>query len=119
VGATPRGKEVNLYLAREGYEIAPISVWFYDPQFAQAYIRALAAGDETAKEWLRTKFVDTAIDQLRVQAAAARTIFRRDPVHIWLIHGTAIAADCLTACSTSIPVWGSSSFHLRRRCRIR
>lgn len=90
-----RRREVNLYLAREGYEIAPISIWFYDAQFAQAYIRALTVRDESAQAWLRDRFVETAIEQLRLQAAAARTIFRRDPAHIWLIHGTAIAADCL------------------------
>lgn len=89
-------QDVGTYLAREGYEIAPISIWFYDANFAQAYIRSLATGDESAQHWLRERFVETAIEQLRVQAAAARVIFQREPAHIWLIHGTAIAADCLS-----------------------
>lgn len=33
--------------------------------------------------------------QLRLHAANARAVFGRDPVHIWLIHGTPVAADCL------------------------
>ena len=87
--------DVGSYLARHGYEIAPISIWFYDSQFAVAYLRALMAGDDDGKAWLRARYVETAVEQLRVQAAAARTIFGRDPAHIWLIHGTAIAADCV------------------------
>jgi hypothetical protein len=31
------------------------------------------------------------------QAAAARAMSGRDPIHIWLIHGTPLAADCLDA----------------------
>jgi hypothetical protein len=60
-----------------------------------AYTRALLAGDETAQQWLRDRAVETAVDQVRVQTAAARLIFGRDPVHIWLIHGTPIAAACI------------------------
>ena len=88
---------VLAWLGRAGYAVAPISLWFYDAQFSLAYTRALIAGDETAKAWLREKCVETAVNQLRVQHAAARLIFGRDPVHIWLIHGTPIAADCVGA----------------------
>jgi len=88
-GDTPAKRdEVLAWLGRAGYAVAPISLWFYDAQFSQAYARATIAGDETAKAWLRQACVDTAIKQMRVQHAAARLIFGRDPVHIWLIHGT-------------------------------
>lgn len=86
--------EVAGWLARAGYEIAPISVWFYDAQFAIAYMRAVATDDREAKKYLRVKCVETAVEQLRVQTAAARLMFDRDPAHILLLHGTAIAADC-------------------------
>lgn len=89
--------EVGDWLNRAGYEIAPISVWFYDAQFAIAYMRAVASGDRQAGQWLREKCVDTAVEQLRVQTTAARLIFGRDPAHILLLHGTAIAADCTKA----------------------
>jgi peptidoglycan/xylan/chitin deacetylase (PgdA/CDA1 family) len=88
---------VAAFLQRAGYQIAPISVWFYDAEFSIAYIRAQKVGDRETQAWLRQKFIDTAVDQLRVQAAAARLMFGRDPVHIWLIHGTAIGADCIQA----------------------
>jgi peptidoglycan/xylan/chitin deacetylase (PgdA/CDA1 family) len=97
-GDTPAKRdEVLAWLGRAGYAVAPISLWFYDAQFSRPYARAIIAGDETAKAWLRQACVDTAIKQLGVQHAAARLIFGRDPVHIWLIHGTPIAADCIGA----------------------
>lgn len=89
--------EVVEWLLRAGYRIAPISLWFYDGQFSLAYTRALIARDETAQAWLRERFVETAVNQLQLQAAAAQLIFGRDPIHIWLIHGTPIAAACIAA----------------------
>jgi peptidoglycan/xylan/chitin deacetylase (PgdA/CDA1 family) len=85
--------EVQLYLARKGLTSAPISTWFYDVQFLVAYIRTLVTGDLDGQSWIRTNFVDTAVTALQNQAAAAREVFGRDPVHIALIHGTPVAGD--------------------------
>jgi peptidoglycan/xylan/chitin deacetylase (PgdA/CDA1 family) len=88
---------VLAYLRRHGYTPAPISVWFYDTEFLVAHWRAIGRDDREGLAWLRRVFVDTAASQLRVQAAAARAMFNRNPIHIWLIHGTPLAADCLDA----------------------
>jgi peptidoglycan/xylan/chitin deacetylase (PgdA/CDA1 family) len=86
---------VDAYLKRTGYTQAPVSVWFYDTEFLIAHLRATMRGDQQALAWLRERYVQTALQQLRAHAAAARIVFGRDPVYIWLIHGTPIAADCL------------------------
>jgi peptidoglycan/xylan/chitin deacetylase (PgdA/CDA1 family) len=83
------------WLSRAGYAVAPISLWFYDVHFSIPYVRALSVGDQASVKWLRDAFVRTAVNQLRTQSAAARLMFGRDPIHIWLVHGTAIASDCL------------------------
>jgi hypothetical protein len=88
---------VQDYLVRNGFTAAPISIWFFDVEFIAPHLRALKSGDTEAVAWLRKAFTDTAEQQFRVQAAAARAMFGRDPVHIWLIHGTPLAADCLGA----------------------
>ncbi|WP_159085846.1 polysaccharide deacetylase family protein [Aeromicrobium chenweiae] len=85
---------VQLHLARRGYVPAPITTWFYDVQFLVSYIRTLVAGDEEGRAWIRKTFASTAVESLRSQAAAARAVFGRDPVHIALIHGTPVAGDC-------------------------
>ena len=95
-GNTPEKHDAVLaYLQRQGYIPAPISIWFYDIEFLVAHWRAVRRDDREGLAWLRRAFVDTAVSQLRVQAAAARAMFNRDPIHIWLIHGTPLAADCL------------------------
>ena len=95
-GNTPeKHSAVLTYLRRQGYTPAPISIWFYDTEFLAAHWRAISRDDREGLAWLRRAFVDTAASQLRVQAAAARAMFNRDPAHIWLIHGTPLAADCL------------------------
>jgi peptidoglycan/xylan/chitin deacetylase (PgdA/CDA1 family) len=97
-GDTPaKRQDVLAWLSRAGYTVAPISLWFYDAQFTAPYARAMITGDAAAKAWVRRAFVETAIKQLRVQHAAARLMFGRDPIHIWLIHGTPIAADSIGA----------------------
>lgn len=97
-GNTPEKHQgVQAYLARHAFTPAPISIWFYDTEFLAPHWRALRAGDADAVAHLRRAFVDTAEKQLRVQAVAARAMFGRDPAHIWLIHGTPLAADCLDA----------------------
>jgi len=88
---------VLAYLRRHNYKPAPISIWFYDIEFLAAHWRAARQDDREGLAWLRRSFVDTAADQLRVQAAAAAAMFGRQPAHIWLIHGTPLAADCLDA----------------------
>ncbi len=86
---------VAVFLARNGYQPAPISVWFYDTEFLPAHYRACLSRDAHAIAQLRNLFVDTAIQQLRIQSTAARAMFGRDPVYIWLVHATPLAAECI------------------------
>jgi peptidoglycan/xylan/chitin deacetylase (PgdA/CDA1 family) len=86
---------VGAYLARHGYTPVPVSVGFRDTRFHPAYWRTLKAGDREGVAFLRRAFVDTALHELRLHAENARAVFGRDPVHIWLIHGTPLGGDCL------------------------
>lgn len=86
---------VQNYLGANGYTSAPVNVWFYDTEFLLAHVRVTKSGDKDAMSWLRSKFIDTAMEQLRLHASIARQLFGRDPIYIWLIHATPLAADCL------------------------
>jgi peptidoglycan/xylan/chitin deacetylase (PgdA/CDA1 family) len=86
---------VQHYLHKNGYTSAPISVWFYDIEFLAAHARVSKANDPDAMQWLRQQFIATALRQLQLQSTMARAIFGRDPIYIWLIHATPLAADCL------------------------
>jgi peptidoglycan/xylan/chitin deacetylase (PgdA/CDA1 family) len=77
------------------YTPAPVSVFFHDTDWASAYRRLALQDRPDDAEWLRAAYIESAVDNLRIAAANARAVFGRDPVHIWLIHGTSIAADCI------------------------
>lgn len=78
-----------------GYTPVPVSIGFHDIRWNAAYCRVLKRGSPDEAAQLRGAYVDSALHELRVHAANARAVFGRDPIHIWLIHGTSIAADCL------------------------
>lgn len=86
---------VRAYLGKHGYTPVPVSVGFRDSRFQAAYWRTLKAGDSEGIAFLRREFVAAALHELRLHAANARAVFGRDPVHIWLIHGTPLGGDCL------------------------
>lgn len=82
-------------LEQMAYTPIPVSIGFHDIRWNAAYCRVLGRGSAEEAVHLRQAYVDSALHELRVHAANARAVFGRDPVHIWLIHGTSIAADCL------------------------
>lgn len=88
-------EKVGAYLQKHGYIPVPVTVGFRDSRFAPAYWRSLKRDDKDGVKYLRDAFVETAMHELRLHAANARAVFGRDPIHIWLIHGTPLGGDCL------------------------
>ncbi|OSY36987.1 Polysaccharide deacetylase [Pseudonocardia autotrophica] len=88
-------REVQAHLTRTGFLSSPVTLWFWDAQFMAAHNRAVSLGDHEAVRWLEDKLVDTAVDQVRNQAAATAAALGRSPAHILLVHGTAVAGATL------------------------
>lgn len=86
---------VGAYLAQNGYTPVPVSVGFRDSRFMAAYWRTIKCDDREGIAYLRRAFVETAMHEMRLHAANGRAVYGRDPVHIWLIHGTPLGGDCL------------------------
>lgn len=82
-------------LQKMAYTPVPISVGFMDTRWNAVYCRTAKRGSAEELAWLRDRYIDVAVHELRVHAANARAVFGRDPAHIWMLHGTSIAADCL------------------------
>ncbi|OUZ09423.1 hypothetical protein BHE97_10185 [Aeromicrobium sp. PE09-221] len=83
--------QVQTHLTKTGFLSNPVTCWFYDAQFMAAYHRAIALNDREAMAKVEDLLVETAIDQIRRQATAARTAIGRIPPQLLLIHGTAVA----------------------------
>lgn len=88
-------RQVQTHLTRTGYLSSPVTIWFYDAQFAIAYHRALALGDREAQRWIEDSLVRTAVEQTRTQAAATASALGRPAAHILLVHGTTVAGATL------------------------
>ncbi|TDD40343.1 polysaccharide deacetylase family protein [Saccharopolyspora elongata] len=84
-------RQVQTHLSQNGFLSSPVTLWFYDAQFMVAYDRALRLTDRAAQRWIEDTLVDTAIEQIENQAAAATAALGRSPAHIMLIHGTTVA----------------------------
>ena len=95
-GDTAEKQETVLhYLKTQGYTPVPVTVGFRDSRFHAAYWRTLKADDRQGLSFMRQAFVEAALHEMRLHAANARAVFGRDPIHIWLIHGTPLGGDCL------------------------
>lgn len=83
------------HLARLNYVPAPVTVGFDDAMFIMAHLRTTKYGTKSDMEWLRNQYIECAVEELGTAAINAKKVFNRSPAHIWLIHGTSIAADCI------------------------
>ncbi|NMO04333.1 polysaccharide deacetylase family protein [Gordonia sp. TBRC 11910] len=86
---------VEDHLRAEGYVNAPITAWFGDFAWIAPYCRALKSGDRDAARMLRESYIGAAVGQLVAAHETERRLYRSDVPLIWLIHGTAIAQDCV------------------------
>src|SRR5699024_12505004 len=84
-------QQVQTHLSRTGFLSSPVTIWFYDAQFMVAYDRAIQLDERDARRWIEDTMIETAIDQIRTQAAASTAALGRLPAHILLVHGTTVA----------------------------
>ena len=94
-GNTPEKYEhIKQYLQRNNYHVAPVSAWFYDTDFIAPHLRCMTCGDMDAVNLLRDAYVHTAIRQLRNHCRMAKTLTGKVPRMVFLLHASALAADC-------------------------
>ncbi len=74
------------YLTRNGYTIAPVSIYYEDWAWDEAYVRCVDSHDLSSAEWLRNHVVDEALRQQHHAQQLAKSLFGRDIKHILLIH---------------------------------
>ena len=91
-GSESKRGQVEDFLRDNGYRNAPITCWFGDFVYIVPYQRSLITGDVDAQARLEDLHVQGAIEGLEAHAASARTMFGTDVPHIWMVHGTPLAA---------------------------
>ncbi|ART72926.1 polysaccharide deacetylase [Mycobacterium dioxanotrophicus] len=91
-GSESKRGQVEDFLRDNGYRNAPITCWFGDFVYIVPYQRSLITGDVDAQARLEDLHVQGAIEGLETHAASARAMFGTDVPHIWMVHGTPLAA---------------------------
>lgn len=86
---------VREFLSSHGYRIAQVTIDFYDWAWNEPYVRCLAKRDMKSINWLRTTYLDSAVEGLRVAERLSELLFQRRVRQILLLHVGAFTAEML------------------------
>jgi peptidoglycan-N-acetylglucosamine deacetylase len=92
---------VRAHLAERGYQIAEVSIDFWDWDYQAPYVRCLAAGSEAGVAALRTTYRQRAIEMLAWHRAAAIQAFDRPIAHVLLLHAGVFTSEMIDALLTA------------------
>lgn len=102
------------FLAEHGYRVAPVTLDNYDYVWARAYDRALVAGDSAAAQRVAREYVTYMDTVFGFYEAQSRSLFRREPAQVLLLHVNRLNAHCMDALLAMISRRGYAVVPLER-----
>jgi peptidoglycan/xylan/chitin deacetylase (PgdA/CDA1 family) len=88
-------QRVRSHLVEHGYQIAEVSIDFWDWDYQAPYVRCLAAKSERGVEALRSTYLARAMQMLDWHRAAALDAFGRPIAHVLLLHAGVFTAEMI------------------------
>ncbi len=92
---------VRQFLFKNKYDIAPVTVDFFEYEWNDPYVRCLNKHDNASIEWLKQTYIEQAMNALTIAHSLSMTLFNRDIKNVLLIHINSFTAlmldDLLTA----------------------
>lgn len=79
-------KRVRQFLFTHQYQIAPVTIDFFDYAWNAPYARCLAINNQSDIKWLKQSFINQSLNALIISQALAQMLFARDIKHILLLH---------------------------------
>jgi peptidoglycan/xylan/chitin deacetylase (PgdA/CDA1 family) len=86
---------VRQHLAQGGYQIAEVSIDFWDWDYQAPYVRCLEKKSESGVAALRRTYLERATEMLDWHRAAALQAFGRPIAHVLLLHGGVFTAEMI------------------------
>lgn len=86
---------VRQYLLDSTYQIAPVTVDFFEYEWNDPYIRCITKQDAGSISWLKKNYIDQAINALAISHSLSIMLFNRDIKNILLVHINAFTAEML------------------------
>lgn len=101
-GDTQRKRdEVRNFLFTSGYNLAPVTMDFFDYEWADPYFRCTQKNDLKAVKWLRESYVEQAGYGMEIAHLLSQMLFGRDIKYVLLIHIGSIQAEVLDSLLTT------------------
>jgi peptidoglycan/xylan/chitin deacetylase (PgdA/CDA1 family) len=88
-------RRVRDHLAQGGYQIAEVSIDFWDWDYQSPYVRCLEKKSSSAVDALRRTYLERATEMLDWHRAAALQAFGRPIAHVLLLHGGVFTAEMI------------------------
>jgi peptidoglycan/xylan/chitin deacetylase (PgdA/CDA1 family) len=88
-------QRVRAHLAEHGYQIAEVSIDFWDWDYQAPYVRCLESKSERGVAALRSTYLARAVQMLEWHRAAALDAFGRPIAHVLLLHVGAFTAEMI------------------------
>jgi peptidoglycan/xylan/chitin deacetylase (PgdA/CDA1 family) len=88
-------RRVRDHLAQGGYQIAEVSIDFWDWDYQAPYVRCLDEKSELGVAALRRTYIERATEMLDWHRAAALDAFGRPIAHVLLLHGGVFTAEMI------------------------
>lgn len=97
---------VHRYLTTSGYQIAYVTMDFFDSEWSQPYQRCLKMKNKTALQWLRKSYLQQSLNAITIAHHLSQQLFHRDIKYILLLHFSNIQADALDQLLTNFEQYG-------------
>lgn len=89
--------EIDAWLAKHSYRIAPVTLDCDDWEFAEPYDSAVMRGNAAEARRIRESYIAYTTETLRWYRKAAHALFGRDIAYVMLLHDTRLNADSFEA----------------------
>jgi len=90
-----RRDHIRQFLFNHDYQIAPVTVDFFEYEWIDPYIRCLKKHDEQSIAWLKQSFIEQANNALIIAHELSTMLFNREIKHVLLIHINAFTVERL------------------------
>jgi peptidoglycan/xylan/chitin deacetylase (PgdA/CDA1 family) len=93
---------VRKFLFDNNYKISTVTVDFFEYEWNAPYVRCVAKNDVNAIAWLKTSYIEQALNALIISHELSMMLYKRDIKNVLLIHINAFTTEMLDELLTAV-----------------
>jgi peptidoglycan/xylan/chitin deacetylase (PgdA/CDA1 family) len=110
---TEKRNTVRQFLKDNQYQIAQVTVDFFEYEWNGPYVRCIDQSNQKALRWLRKNYITQAVNALTIAQSLSMMLYARDIKHVLLIHINAFTAEMLDELLTTYETHGVNFISLK------